>query len=90
MLCEVCVVLKGNVLKQKKKKCLFLQDEICYLGYKIDKCGFNLIPEKLDAILNAPTSTNVSELKSFLGMLNYDHKFLNRLPTILEPLHKLL
>lgn len=34
--------------------------------------------------------TNVSELKAFLGMLNYYHKSLNRLSTILEPFHKLL
>ena len=31
-----------------------------------------------------------TELKAFLSMLNYYHRFLDRLSTILEPLHKLL
>ena len=82
MTCGVFVALKGNGLKLKKEKYLFLQDEICYVGYKINKSGLNPIPEKLDVILNAPTPTNVSELKAYLGMLNYYHKFLNRLSTV--------
>ena len=48
-----------------------------------------LIPEKIDAVLNAPTPKDVTELKAFLGMLNYYHRFFDRLSTILEPLHKL-
>ena len=39
---------------------------------------------------SAPTPKNVTELKAFLGMLNYHHRFFDRLSTILEPLHKLL
>ena len=76
---EVFAALRGNGWKLTKEKCLYLLDEICYLGYKINKCGLNSIPEKLDAILNAPTITNVVKLKAFLGMLNYYRKFLNRL-----------
>ena len=34
--------------------------------------------------------TNVTELKSFLGLLNYYHKFLPDLSTTLAPLHQLL
>ena len=74
ILCEVFVVFKGNGLKLKKEKCLYLKDGIYYLGHKINKCGLSPIPEKLDVILNTPTLTNVSELKTFLGMSNY--KFL--------------
>ena len=42
------------------------------------------------AIRDAPTPTNVTELKSFLGLLNYYHKFLPDLATLLVPLHQLL
>ena len=55
----------GNGLRLNNEKCLFLQDEICYLGYKISKFGLSPIPEKLNAILNTPTPTNVSKLKAF-------------------------
>ena len=69
---------------------MFLKDEVCYLGYKINKDGLTPIPEKINAVLNAPTPKNFTELKAFLGILNYYHRFLDRLLTILEPLHKLL
>ena len=87
---SVFVVLKGNGLRLKREKGVFLKDKVCYLGYKINKDGLTPIPEKIDAVLNAPTPKNVTELKAFLGMLNYYHRFLDRLSTILEPFHKLL
>ncbi len=42
-----------------------------YLGHKIDKGGISALPNKVDAIVNAPHPTNVQELRSFLGLLNY-------------------
>ena len=86
----IFIVLKGNGLGLKREKCVFLKDDICYLGYKTNKDSLTPIPEKIDAVLNAPTPKNVTQLKAFLGMLNYYHRFLDRLSTILEPLHKLL
>ena len=54
--------------------------------------GEGLLPSKskLTAVLNAPIPTNVTELKSFLGLLNYYHKYLPNLSTELAPLHQLL
>ena len=67
---------------------LFLKDEVCYLGYKIKKDSLSPIPEKIDAVLNAPTQKNVIELKAFFSMLNYYYRFLDRLSTISELLHE--
>ena len=86
----VFLLLKGIGLRLKREKCVFLKDKLCYLRYKINKDNLTPIPEKIDAVLNAPTPQNVTELKALLGMLNYYHRFLDRLSTILEPLHKLL
>ena len=41
-------------------------------------------------ILNAPTPTNVNELKACFVKLNYYHRFLDRQSTTLEPLYKLI
>ena len=43
--------------------------------------------EKTQAIRDAPTPTNVTELCSFLGILYYYGKFLPNLSTKLYPLH---
>ncbi len=61
-----------------------------YLGHKIDKGGISALPNKVDAIVNAPHPTNVQELRSFLGLLNYYGKFIRNLATILHPLNQLL
>ena len=42
------------------------------------------------AIVQAPTPTNLQELRSFLGLLNYYGKFIPNLATILHPLNELL
>ena len=41
-------------------------------------------------IKNAPEPKNVSQLRAFLGMLNYYDRFLPDVATVLEPLHQLL
>ena len=46
--------------------------------------------EKVSAIQEAPEPTNVSELKSFLGLINYYSKFKSNLACILSPLYRLL
>ena len=48
---------------------------------------FILLPVKWT---RAPACKNVTELRSFLGMVNYYGKFLRNLSTLLHPLHALL
>ena len=50
----------------------------------------NYIPDRVQAIKDAPTPDCVSKLKSYLGMLTYYSKFLPNLSTTLHPLYKLL
>ena len=45
---------------------------------------------KVDAVKNARAPTNVSDLKSFLGMINFYGKYLKNLSVALAPLHVLL
>ena len=47
-------------------------------------------PEKVVAIKDAPDSTSSTQLRSFLGLLNYYYKFLHNLAAKLAPLHTLL
>ena len=46
--------------------------------------------KKIQAIKDAPRPTNVTELRAFLGMINYYGKFMPKLSTQLSPLYKLL
>ena len=66
------------------------ETEVVYLGLNISAVGLQPVEEKINAVKKAPTSCNVSELRSFLGMVQYYHSFLPRLATMLVLLHKLL
>ena len=61
-----------------------------YLGYQIDKEGLHPLADKVKALKEAPQPRNVTELKSFLGLLTYYGKFLSHLPSVLAPLYELL
>ncbi|KAK6169531.1 hypothetical protein SNE40_020570 [Patella caerulea] len=77
-------------LKVNYKKCKFLQPTCEGLGHKLDKDGIHPTNEKVTAIQNAPLPTSVTELKSYLGLINYYHKFMDNLSSVLAPLYKLL
>ena len=87
---EVLKRLQNANLRAKKVKCKFLAPSVSYLGYKIDGEGLHPLPEKVKAIQDAPTPKNVTELKSYLGLLTYYGKFLPNLSTHLAPLYQLL
>ena len=82
--------LEKHGLRIKEEKCRFMQESVVYLGHQIDATGLHTDPGKVEAIANAPEPTNVAELRSFLGMLNYYRKFAKNLATILHPLNRLL
>ena len=71
----------------KKYKCHFMLE---YLGHKISDKGIQPTEEKVSAIVKAPALNNVTQVKGFLGMLNYYAKFLPNLSSKLAPLYKLL
>lgn len=73
-----------------KTKCSFLQDSIEYLGFIVDKHGVHTSPSKTKAIIDMPKPTNVSQLRSFLGMVNHYGKFVSKLTDRLAPFFPLL
>ena len=88
ILAEVLDRLHKYNLHMKLPKCEFLKPEVVYVGLKISAVGLQPVEEKINAVKKAPTPGNVSELRSFLGMVQYYHSFLPALPTMLVPLHK--
>ena len=63
---------------------------VTFLGHKVDKDGLHLLPDRINAVLNAPTPRNIHELKSYLGLLSYYSKFLPKLSTVFAPLYRFL
>ncbi|XP_046975644.1 uncharacterized protein K02A2.6-like [Vanessa cardui] len=82
--------LQNAGLTLQKEKCTFFQDEVTYLGFIISKDGLKKAPEKIKAMIEAPVPTNVNQLQSFLGLINYYRNFVPNISSILCPLYDLL
>lgn len=82
--------LQSAGLTLRRDKCHFFEDQVTYLGYVITKAGLNKAPEKVKAMAEAPVPTNVSQLQSFLGLINYYRNFVPNASSILSPLYGLL
>lgn len=77
-------------LTLREDKCEFFQDEVTYLGHIINKHGIRKCNDKVKAILNAPVPTDVKQLQSFLGLVNYYRNFVPNASALLAPLYDLL
>lgn len=89
-LTEVLRRMSEAGLRLKRSKCTFQAPEVVYLGHKVDAQGLHPTEEKVRAVRDAPAPSNITELRSFLGIVNYYGKFLPNLSSTLAPLHKLL
>lgn len=61
--------LQENGLRVKKAKCDFGKTQIEYLGHMLDGKGVYPSKDKVRAVHDAPTPTNIKELRAFLGLL---------------------
>ena len=88
---EVLMRLASVGLSVKRSKCKFLVPSTEFLSHLIDGIyGHPPSTDKIQVIQQAPTPTNVTELKSYIGLLSYYGKFLPHLCTCLAPLYRLL
>ncbi|BHF75482.1 hypothetical protein SprV_0501857800 [Sparganum proliferum] len=90
---RVCAVLErvqeyGFCLRSEK--CQFFLESIKYLGFVFDVNGRHPDPENILAIQRMPAPKNVSQLRSFLGLISYYSAFLSSLHDVRAPLNRLL
>ena len=77
-------------IKLNRDKLEIGQKSVTFMGHCVTREGLEADPEKIAAISNMPTPTSISELRRFMGMVNYLAKFLPNLSTVMQPLHNLL
>ena len=85
ILAEVLERLHKYNIHLKLPKCKFLKTEVVYIGLKIGAEGLHPVDEKVDTVKKAQVPQNASELRSFLGMVQYYYPFLPDLATTLAP-----
>ena len=73
----------------KLSKCQFWLDSVTFLGHVISIEGVFVDPQKIEAIVNWKPPTNVTEIRSFLGLERYYRKFVEGFSKLAAPLTKL-
>lgn len=86
----VLQTLRDNQFFVKKSKCIFGQDAVEYLGHIVSGCGVSMDRQKIQAMLDRPIPKNIKELREFLGLTGYYHRFVCSYASIASPLTDLL
>ena len=76
---RVLTKLYAAGVRLRQDKCAFMFKQVDYLGHSISAEGLKPSEDKVKAISKAPVPTNLTQLRSFLGMVNYYGKFLKGL-----------
>ena len=85
----VLQIPREHQLFSKFNKCPFWLDSVAFLGHVISVEGVSVDPQKIKAIMNWKPPTNVTEIRSFLGLARYYQKFVEEFSKLTAHLTKL-
>jgi hypothetical protein len=78
--------LRKHKLYAKFDKCDFYQRKIEYLGHAIYEEGIAFDREKIRSIMEWPIPKDVVDIRSFMGITRYYHRFIEGLSKIAYPI----
>ncbi|GBM80311.1 Transposon Ty3-G Gag-Pol polyprotein [Araneus ventricosus] len=83
-----CFVEFGMTIDESK--CEFGKPQVDFLGHTINSEGILPMSTKVKAIQEFRKPETISQLRSFLGMINFYHRFIPKIAEILSPLNAYL
>ena len=83
-------ILREHQLYAKSKKCEFWKNSLAFLGHIVSKEGIGVDPSKIEAVVNWPRPTSVTEIRSFLGLAGYYRRFVEGFSQLSNPLTRLI
>ena len=81
--------LREHQLFAKFSKCDFFKDKIQYLGHVVTKEGIFVDPEKIRAIEDWSVPKDVTDVRSFMGIIGYYQRFIKGFSRITNPINAL-
>jgi hypothetical protein len=83
---QVLQTLRQHKLCANLEKCTFGITQVQYLGYIIDERGVHVDPAKIQVIRDWLAPATLTELRNFLGLANFYHRFVLGFSHITWPL----
>lgn len=87
-LTQLFTLLSGHGLIINPKKCQFGVETINFLGHRVSREGCTPLPSKVQAISDFPRPATAKKLQEFTGMINFYHRFIPGIATIMRPLYR--
>jgi hypothetical protein len=82
--------LRDHKLYAKFSKCEFWLDSVKFLGHTISKDGISVDPSKVQEVMDWKPPKSVHQIRSFLGLEGYYHRFILDFSRIAKPMTVLL
>jgi cleavage and polyadenylation specificity factor subunit 1 len=82
--------LQAHGILLNPSKCVLRATELTFLGYRISSQGSQPLPDRVVALQACTPPKTIRQLRQFLGMLNFYHRFLPKAAVVQAPLHALL
>jgi hypothetical protein len=82
--------LRDHKLYAKISKCEFWLDSVKFLGHTISKDGISVDHSKVQEVMDWKPPKSVHQIRSFLGLPGYYHRFIPDFSRIAKPMTKLL
>ena len=76
-------------LKLKPTKCVFVHEEVSYLGHVITSKGLQVSDQHVEGVRNLPRPKGIKEVRQFSGLCSFYRKFVPSFIKIAQPLHSL-
>ncbi|XP_070035597.1 uncharacterized mitochondrial protein AtMg00860-like [Nicotiana tomentosiformis] len=82
-------MLREQTLYAKFSKCEFWLEPVVFFGHIVSGEGIKVDPKKIEAVQNWHRPASATEIRSFLGLAGYYHRFVEGFSSIAAPLTKL-
>ena len=86
---EVLKRLRDHELYVSPKKCMLMRKLKEFLDFIVGEDGLRVDPRKLEVIQNWPRPANITEIRSFLGLVQFFRRFIAKFSEIAIPLTNL-
>jgi ribosomal protein S4 len=84
------IIADAGITSRRGADELIMDGRVTVDGHQIRELGAKFDPEKVKAIVEWPTPTGVKDLRKWLGLANYLHKYMKNYADLARPLSDLL